>query len=240
MVEKPKPKKENNKTPKKTTTKKPQSKSNSNINSSSNVNKTNIKPEGKIVEKKLYLYKPNFLLKLGVTFNIIFASLFSLLILTLPITIVAITLNAMILVPRVNTKRYWATWRIIPILLSFLLAFLVLVGAWFSWSFVSGMVDSFFDFLSMLSFWKKEPINVAAFDKMSETIQTVIGTGFIFIASIGNVLILFGWYKGKEIAIVKTREKEEIKSERWYRKILGDKKIDTLDEIDDEDIKYVK
>ena len=79
-------------------------------------------------KKTINTYKPNILIITGSIFNIIFASLFSVIPFAVVLTIPTIVFNALLLIPRTDNKKYWAVWRIVPIILSFILALIVFLS----------------------------------------------------------------------------------------------------------------
>lgn len=138
------------------------------------------------------------MIKFGVVMNIIFCSLLSIPIITLPITLPAIVLNAMLLIPRVDTKRYYAFWKFIPITLTMFLALLVSFIVFFS---VTSLEDSLNGFLRFVDkyiiFWNdKETLSSL---ELAGTWLKIFEIVILSIGSIGSGLVLFGWYKGKEI-----------------------------------------
>lgn len=157
---------------------------------------------------KVYLKKwtPNFMIKLGVIINIIFCSLLSIPIVTIPITVPAITLNALLLVPRIDTKRYYAFWKFIPVVLVVLLTIIVGFIVVFSVTSLENILNSFMDFINTyVLFWtknKKAEINITWWLEIFEIILFTCGLS-------GSLLISFGWYKGRRIAIVEQEEIEE-------------------------------
>lgn len=155
----------------------------------------------------LYTYTPNFLIIVGVMFNILFASIFSVLLVTVVITIPTIVFNALLFVPRVNVKRYWAAWRIIPISLSFSLALLTFLLAIFATDGILDIYDGINNFLVKIFFWMPSDSRVLPLVSrdLQPTITKLIKAIFILMASIGNVFVLFGWYHAKEIGIIEKK-----------------------------------
>ena len=76
--------------------------------------------------KKVISYRPNFFIIIGASINIFFASIFSVLLITVVITIPTIVFNAMLFHPKISNKRYIGVTRIIPVLLSLTIALFML------------------------------------------------------------------------------------------------------------------
>lgn len=160
-------------------------------------------------EIKLSIYKPTIFIIIGVTFNIIFASIFSILLVTVVLTIPTIVFNALLLIPRVNTKRYWAAWKIIPIVLSFLLTFIVFAGIIVSANY---MIDLINDFIQMIDkfilFWNDYwPNDWSIASDSIKAAEIILNWSFFSVAIVGNALILFGWYKERPIGTIGEVEK---------------------------------
>ncbi len=155
-------------------------------------------------KETLKKWSPNFMIKTGVILNIIFCSILSLLIVTIPITITAIILNALLLVPRVDTKRYHAFWKYIPVALNLFLTVIVMFIVIFTVASLEGVLNSFLQFINTyILVWTKnevEFVNITWWLEIFEIIMLIIG-------SVGSILIIFGWYRGKEIGEIEVKNK---------------------------------
>lgn len=161
--------------------------------------------------KTLNAYSPSIFIIIGASFNILFASLFSILLVTVVITIPTIVFNALLFVPRVNTKRYWAVWKIVPIVLSFFLAFIIFAGILIGAEWIINIIEQIFEFVDkFILFWHDyfEPEFISSSEKL-ELIKIIFNSLFLFIALTGNVLILLGWYKAKPIGEVQKIDKKK-------------------------------
>ncbi len=149
-------------------------------------------------------WTPSFMLKIGVALNIAFCSLLSLLVFTLPLTVTAIILNAMLLVPRVDTKKYHAYWKFIPVVLTLLIVGIIWFIVFFTVTSLEGLLNSFVDFIdTYILFWTKKQsadVNITWWLWIFEAILLATGTS-------GSLFIVFGWYWGKEIGRVEVRNK---------------------------------
>ncbi len=148
---------------------------------------------------------PNFLIKIGVILNIIFCSIMSLILPLVIITIPAIALNGLLLVPRVDTKRYYAVWRIIPIFLVLLLTTIILLSFFFLITFAVEAYSTFAEFIDKyIIFWRRSPVMPSAdVGTWFEITMGVIGG----LGVSGSVFISLGWYKKKEIGIIEKTDK---------------------------------
>ncbi len=155
-------------------------------------------------KETLKKWTPSFMLKIGVTINIAFCALLSIPIFTLPLTIPAIVLNALLLVPRVDTKRYHAVWKYVPIALTLFLVAIVWFIVFFSVAALEGLLNDFVTFINTyVIFWTKNGINenieISAWLEVFEIILLSVGTS-------GSIFIIFGWYWGKEIGEVEVKD----------------------------------
>lgn len=177
----------------------------------SNIKKANKKnSEEEIV---LSYYRPTIFIIIGAVFNIIFASIFSILLVTIILTIPTIVFNALLLVPRVNIKRYWAIWKIVPVVLSFTLAFIIFAGIFFGATFAVEILDNIIDFIDKyILFWHSYwPDFDLATTSGFNAFKIILNWSFIGVAVVGNLLILLGWYKEKELGVLQPLPKEEKK-----------------------------
>ncbi len=146
-------------------------------------------------------YNPGVLLITGVVINIIFASIMSFLLPLVVITIPAIVLNALLLVPRIDTKRHYAYWRIIPVILILLLTTIIAVTTLLVVGGLTDFYDSFATFVDKwIIFWTSNPVfpdstDVRFWTDVAAIILAVIG-------GTGSGLTLFGWYSKKEIGVI--------------------------------------
>lgn len=148
-------------------------------------------------------WTPSFMLKIGVILNIIFCTLLSLLVVTLPLTVPAIILNTMLLIPRVDTKRYHAHWKYIPIVLTLFLVAIIWFIVFFTVASLQSLLDSFMAFVNTyILFWTKNErhIDISWWLRIFEITLLSVGTS-------GSFFILFGWYWGKEIGEVQVKNK---------------------------------
>lgn len=153
-------------------------------------------------------YKPNFLIIIGVFFNILFASVLSLILPLVVITIPTIVLNALLLIPTVKRKRYWAIWRIIPMLLSFVLAAVVVLSVFILLELSNDIYIAFQDFINnKIVFWTKKSV-IPDWASFNET-QKITDIVLIIFGCLGNVFIIFGWYKKKKIGYLHNEENED-------------------------------
>ncbi len=164
-------------------------------------------------EVTLNLYKPTIFIIIGATFNIVFASLFSIFLVTVIITIPTVVFNALLFIPRVNTKRYWAAWRIVPVVLSFTLAFIIFAGFFFGASYAIRIIDDLINFIDKyILFWTEYwPDDLLSSSEKLQFWKVLFNASFLTVACVGNVLILIGWYKAKPIGEIKKPENKRRK-----------------------------
>lgn len=159
----------------------------------------------------LNYYSPTIFIIVGSIFNIIFASLFSILLVTVILTIPTIVFNALLLIPRVRTKRYWAIWKIVPITLSFIISLIVFAGVLFGATFAVQILDSIIDFIDKyILFWHSYWPNFDLETLSGFTIfKVIINWSFLVVATTGNTLILIGWYKEKKLGVLQPLPKNK-------------------------------
>lgn len=163
--------------------------------------------ENKTKKVSLKKWTPNLMIKIGVSINIIFCALLSIPVVTLPITITAIVLNGLLLVPRVDTKRYYAIWKFIPVVLVLILTLIVGFIVIFSVTSLENVLNGFVDFINTyIIFWTKEQkvsnINITAWLEIFEIVIFTCGAS-------GSTLIILGWYKGREIGVIEVEDKSK-------------------------------
>ncbi len=175
------------------------------------------KNDYEVIDDKVALkkWKPNILIKVGVGLNIGFAALLSIPIVTLPITITAIVLNALLLIPVVDTRRYHAYWRWVPIALNIFLTLLILFIVVFSVTSLQNVLDGLVELIDKyVIFWKKfeKGINITGWLKVFEIVLLSLGCS-------GSVLIILGWYRGVKIGMIELTEEEQNKIAKKQAKI---------------------
>lgn len=165
------------------------------------MDKTNISTH----KEQLSKWTPSLLLKIGVIINIVFCSIMSILLPLVIITIPAIALNGLLLVPRIDTKRYYAWWRVIPIILVLILTLIITLSIFFIVTVSIDAYNSFADFIdTYIIFWRRSAVMPSAtagswFDIL---LAVIAGIGFT-----GCTFISLGWYKKKRLAIVDVEDK---------------------------------
>ncbi len=167
------------------------------------------KNDYEVIDDKVALkkWKPNILIKIGVGLNVAFAALLSIPVVTLPITITAIVLNSLLLIPVVDTKRYHAYWRVVPIALNILLTLMILFIVVFSVTSLQNVLDGFIEMIDKyVIFWKKMDgtIDISSWLSIFEIVLLSIGCS-------GSVLIILGWYRGDKIGYLELDEDEQEK-----------------------------
>ncbi len=186
--------------------------------------------------ESLKKWSPSLFLKIGVGLSITFCAILSILIATLVITIPAIIMLSILLIPRVDTKKYHAYWKFIPVVLVIMLTAIIGAVVFFATVGLEQVANTIVDFTDKyIIFWTKN-------DKLADVDITFwLGTFEIILFSIGcagPVFIILGWYKGKEIGKVevenKTKRKKKIKS----TKQTNVKKVEVVEEPKtEEDVK---
>lgn len=158
-------------------------------------------------------YKPNTFIIFGVIFNILIASVLSIFLPLVVITIPAIILNSLLLIPRVNTKRYWAVWKIIPIILSFILGFIVLIIVILVLASASSAYESFSQFIDTIVFWDGSANVLPAWNSVDD-IRIYAEVILITASLLGNIFLILGWYNVENIGYVevKTKDKDALKN----------------------------
>ncbi len=147
--------------------------------------------------QKVVSYRPNFLIIIGAILNIIFASFFSVLLITVVITIPTIVFNAMLFNPRISNKRYIGITRIIPVILSLAISIFVLFISVFGTAAILTIYNGVADVVNTVAFW--EDGNVIKEFQNEDQVETWTRILFLIFAFGGNVFILIGWYKGKTL-----------------------------------------
>ncbi len=147
--------------------------------------------------KKVVSYRPNFLIIIGASINIIFASIFSVLLITVVITIPTIVFNAMLFHPKISNKRYIGVTRVIPVILSLGISLFLLLIAVYGSDAVLNIYNGVADFVNTLTFWDSNGI-MSRFNN-EEQINLWIKIIFIIFAFGGNLFILVGWFKGRTL-----------------------------------------
>ncbi len=167
-------------------------------------------------------WSPSIFMIIGVTLNIIFCSIFSILLFTIPLTIPAIVLNALLLAPRVDTKRYHAYWKYIPVIIVFSLTTILVILFSLTVSSMEDLYNGFSDFLNTLVFWKREAI--IPMEVNADPIKDVIEITLMVLGYSGSTFIIIGWYKKKKIGEieVETKQSKEPKSKK-DKKVKKDK-----------------
>ncbi len=151
----------------------------------------------------LYRWKPSIFIRVGATLNIVFCSILSMLVFTLPITIPAIVLNALLLFPVIDTqnKRKLLP-KIIPCALTIFLASIIAIIIFLSITSIEGLLNWFINIINnYVFFWRKEAtVDIVDFSFWSDlAIGIVVGLGIG-----GAVLVLLGWYSKSVIGEIDT------------------------------------
>ncbi len=173
------------------------------------------KDDYEVIDDKVALkkWKPNLLIKIGVGLNITFAALLSIPVFTLPITIPAIVMNALLLIPIVDTKRYHAYWRWIPIALVLMLTAVIVTAVVISVLAINSLWMLFSNFMNTIIFWT----DLNWIDRLDFWLDTFAIT-LTAIGSSGSVLIILGWYKGQKIGMIELTEDDLEKYEKKQMK----------------------
>ncbi len=149
--------------------------------------------------KNIYIWKPGLLIKIGVGLNIVFCSILSILVVTLPITIPSIVFNALLLVPVTSDKpRNYAS-RLIPMLLTIILAAILAVVVLFAVTSLEGALNWFVDIINKyILFWgpslKLDALDITYWLDIYMIIILVLG-------SVGSAFIFIGGYNKKDLNI---------------------------------------
>lgn len=173
------------------------------------------------------IYKPNIFIKIGATFNIVFACFFSLLGITSIITIPTIVFNSFLYFSKTANKRYWGFTRIIPIILSLILSIVMFSTFFFVTHLTFRLYNGLAEFLDILVFWNPENI-LTPLDN-SEDLTNIMKAMFFIVSILGNIFILMGWYKGIEI-YTQSSSDESIGSTKNSRKKKASKSNENKDD----------
>ncbi len=156
-----------------------------------------------IERQQLHKWSPSWFIMIGSIINIVFCSIVSIVLPLVVITIPAIVLNAMLLVPRVDTKRYHAWWRFIPIALVLLLTTIIILTVFFLITGTEKLYTSFAELIETLIFWTKKEVMPEYSTWWLDIVLITIGTAGVT----GNIFITLGWYKKKTIGLVEVANK---------------------------------
>ncbi len=166
-------------------------------------------------------WTPGMFITIGAILNIIFCSILAIIFPLALITIPAIVLNALLLIPRVDTRRYHAYWRVIPVVLTLILTTIIALAIFFVVTGLAIAYDAFANLIDLLAFWTKNPVIP---DSSTWTWWLDI-TLIIFTACgvTGSVFISIGWYRKKELGQIvagepKTKEKPPKKEKKKEKK----------------------
>lgn len=152
-------------------------------------------------------WTPGVFITVGAILNIIFCSILAILFPLAVITIPAIVLNAMLLIPRVDTRRYHAYWRVIPVILTLILTTVVVLAIFFVVTGLATVYDSFAGFVETVAFWTKKSFMPKS-DEWTWWLDMFLAI-FTACGITGSVFISIGWYRKKELGDIAVQEKEK-------------------------------
>lgn len=155
-------------------------------------------------KENLNRYTPGLFVKLGVGLNIAFCAILSIPIVTLPLTIPAIVLNAILLVPYVDVKRRFSIIKWIAMILTVFLTAIVSFIVFFSVTSLEGLLNGFMDFIDQyVIFWTRKDVirdtDITFWLKTFEIIFVAIGVS-------GSVFLILGRYKPRKIGMVEVED----------------------------------